>query len=227
MKLATLFTGGKDSTYATYIAIKCGHLPVALIHMTSRNVDSYMFHVVGNELTKLEAKAMELPLEEFETKGEKEKELEDLKFAIKNVKDKYGIDGIITGALASRYQFERISKIASELGLATFNPLWMTDPYFYLKNLIEEGFKPIIISVSSLGLEKEFIGKTIDKEFLEELRKRSEEYGFNLGFEGGEAETAVIDAPIFKYKIIIKDFDIQEDEGRFYMKNIKAEIKKK
>jgi ABC transporter with metal-binding/Fe-S-binding domain ATP-binding protein len=227
MKFATLFTGGKDSTYSTYIAIKCGHEVMALIHMNSKNIDSYMFHVVGRELTTLEAKAMGIPLEEFETSGEKEKELEDLKQALLDVKKKYNIEGIITGALASKYQFERIRKIADELGLATFNPLWKTNIHLYLQNLIKEGFKPIIISVSALGLEKNFVGKVIDEILLEELVRRSEKYGFNLGFEGGEAETAVIDGPIFRKRIVIKEFEIAEDEGRYYMKNIKAELQSK
>ena len=55
MKLAALFTGGKDSTYAIYLAQKQGHEIVCLITVQSENQDSYMFHTPAIELTELQA----------------------------------------------------------------------------------------------------------------------------------------------------------------------------
>ncbi|MCW1292932.1 MAG: diphthine--ammonia ligase [Candidatus Parvarchaeota archaeon] len=227
MRLATLFTGGKDSTYSTYIAKKCGHEVNLLIHLLSKNIDSYMFHAVGNEFARAEASALNIKIEEFETEGEKEKELEDLKNAIKIAKEKYGIEGIISGALMSNYQYTRIKKILDELGLYSFTPLWKTNLKNYLNELIEVGFKPIIISVSAEGLDESFLGKIIDKELLKNLEILSNKYGFNLGFEGGEAETAVLDGPIFEKRLIIENFEIEKDEGKYYIKNVKIRLENK
>lgn len=224
MKLATLFTGGKDSTYSTYIAKKSGHDIVALIHMLSKNKDSYMFHAVANEFAKKEAEAMDIPIEEFETEGEKERELEDLKNAIKEVKGKYGIEGVISGALMSNYQFTRIKKILDELELFSYTPLWKTNLENYMNNLLKEGFVPIIVSVSAEGLTKDFIGRIIDWKTLEELKEISRKYGVNLGFEGGEAETGVLDCPLFTKKLKVERFEIEEDEGKYYMNNVEIKL---
>lgn len=52
-----------------------------------------------------------------------------------------------------------------------------------------------------MGLDKQWLGKVIDKRSLAELTTLSKKYGFNLTFEGGEAETLVIDCPLFSKKL--------------------------
>ena len=63
--------------------------------------------------------------------------------------------------------------------------------------------------------------KTVKSEKLVELSRK---YRFNLGFEGGEAETAVLDGPNFKYRIEIKESSIIKDEGKSYL-NIERAVK--
>ena len=65
MKLGALFSGGKDSTLAIVKARDKGHEVACLISMISKNPESYMFHVPNVHLTKLQAKAMDLPLLTF------------------------------------------------------------------------------------------------------------------------------------------------------------------
>ena len=62
MRLGILFSGGKDSTYATYLAKKFGHEIVCLISIFSKNKDSFMFHTPTINLTKEQAKLMNLPI---------------------------------------------------------------------------------------------------------------------------------------------------------------------
>ena len=52
--------------------------------------------------------ALGLPIIFKTTKGEKERELKDLRVAIKEAKQKYKIQGIVSGALASNYQKTRV-----------------------------------------------------------------------------------------------------------------------
>src|SRR3989344_2786086 len=127
MKLALLFSGGKDSTYAGFIAKKCKHKIVCLITLQSKNQDSYMFHTPSISKTQSQADAMKIPLIIQKTKGKKESELKDLKLAIRFAKKKYKVQGIITGAVESIYQASRIQKICDELNLECFNPLWQKD----------------------------------------------------------------------------------------------------
>jgi len=115
MKIAVLFSGGKDSCYSAYLAKKKGYELVCLITVYSDNQESYMFHTPSVKKTKKQAEVMNLPLVIQKTKGEKEEELKDLKNAISIAKEKYGINTLVTGALHSEYQASRIQKIWTRL----------------------------------------------------------------------------------------------------------------
>ncbi len=216
MKIAALFTGGKDSTYSAFLSSKENEL-VCLMNMSSENNDSYMFHTVGSNLLSMQAEAMDLPLEVYRTKGEKEEELKDLKDFIEKIKGKYGIEGVVSGALASEYQYKRINNILEELNLRSITPLWHINVERYLKDFISDGFKAIIISVSADGLDESWLNKEINEENLGKLIELSKKYRFHLGFEGGEAETAVLDGPNFKYQIKIDQSRIVRDGGKAYL----------
>lgn len=198
MKLAVLFSGGKDSTYAAYLSENEGHEIACLLSMIPGNPESHMFHTPNIELSALQASAIGLPYERFETKGEKEVEVEDLKAAIAAVKEKYGIEGIVSGAIASNYQKGRIDRICLELGLVNRAPLWGSPPGAYIRRFIADGFKAIFTAVSADGLGPEWLGRELDTKALEELEKIGEKYRLNVSLEGGEAETFVIDGPIFR-----------------------------
>ena len=163
MKLAALFSGGKDSTLAMYKAMK-EHEVVCLVSILSENKESYMFHTPNIELTKLQAEAMNIPIIIKSTPGKKEEELEELKQAIKQAKEEYQLDGIITGAVASEYQASRIQKICDELNLKCINPLWGMDQIKLLEEVLQNNFEVIISGVFAYPLTEEWLGKTINKE---------------------------------------------------------------
>jgi len=200
MKLAILFSGGKDSTYALYLAKKFNHEITCLITLDSKNKDSYMFHTPVDNIDNL-AEKLRLPLIKFSTAGVKEKELSDLKKAIQAAIKKYKIQGIVTGAVASTYQSSRIQKICSELDIYCFNPLWQKNQIELLNELVANNFKFKIIKVAADGLDDSWIGKIIDKKSLPNLIELSKKYKFNPAFEGGEAETEIVDCPLFKNDI--------------------------
>ncbi|MDX1533669.1 MAG: ATP-binding protein, partial [Nitrosopumilaceae archaeon] len=91
--------------------------------------------------------------------------------------------------------------------------------------LLEDGFKFIIASVSSDGLDDSWLGKEIDSENLVQLEKLSKKYGFNLNFEGGEAETLVIACPLFSKQIVIQKSHKVWDgyRGRFEIEEAKID----
>ena len=204
MKLASLFSGGKDSTYATYLAKKEGYEISCLISIISKNQDSYMFHTPKIELSKEQAKLMNIPIIQKTTNGEKELELEDLEKAIKQAIKKYKIQGVITGAIESIYQASRIQKICDKLNIECFNPLWQKDQIELLEELIKNKFEVIITKVAAEGLTEAYIGKKLDKNLIKELSSLKGKYEINPAGEGGEFETLVINCPLFKSKLIIK-----------------------
>lgn len=123
MRLAALYSGGKDSTFAVYDSIKNNNEVKYLISIVSKNPESYMFHYPNIKFTRYQAESMNIPWVSRTTKGEKEKELQDLIKAIEGVtKD---VDGLLAGGLASKYQYNRIKGIADSLGLnciVTYSP---------------------------------------------------------------------------------------------------------
>ena len=217
MKCGVLFSGGKDSTYAAYLNKKHGNELSCLITIISENPESYMFHTPSILKVKKQAEVMEIPLIIKKTKGEKEKELVDLEKAIVEAIDKYRIKGIVTGAVASVYQASRIQKICDKLDLECFNPLWQKNPEEYWDELLKNGFEIIITGVSADGLGKEWLGQKIDRKMLNKLKEIERKFGIHLSFEGGEAETFVINCPLFSRELKIENKEISGKKNSWKM----------
>ncbi len=205
MKLGILFSGGKDSAYSAWLAKNLGYELTCLISIFSKNPESYMFHTPSIKQVKKQAQAMEIPLIIQETSGEKEAELKELEKAIEKAKQKYKIQGILTGAIQSVYQASRIQKICGKLNLECFNPLWQKNEEEYLNELIQNNFKTILTGVFAFPLNESWLGKEINKDFIEEIKKLNEKYKIHLAGEGGEYETFVINCPLFKKSLAVID----------------------
>jgi len=208
MKVAVLFSGGKDSMYAAWLARKMGHEIECLITLFSVNKDSFMFHTPGIELTRKQSELMGLPLIIRETAGEKEIELEDLARVIEKAQRKYKLKGIVTGALASEYQASRIGEICKKLGLECINPLWKKNQIELLRELVKNKFEVVISGVAAYPLDKKWIGRRIDEKFITDVAGLAEKYKLNPAGEGGEFESLVVNCPMFKKKLIVKIADI-------------------
>ena len=226
MKLGALFSGGKDSTYAIYKSMK-EHEVVCLIAIKSLNPESYMFHIPAFEHIEKQAEALGIPLILVETKGVKEEELKDLQKAIEDAKEKYKIEGIVTGAVASTYQASRIQKICDELNLKVFNPLWQMKQMELLRDLIKDKFEVIITGIAAYPLNESWLGRKLDEETLKELEKLEKEYKINVAGEGGEFETLVIDSPIHKKRIELVETEKEYSDHNGVLKIKKIELNRK
>lgn len=204
MKLGVLFSGGKDSTYSALLAKKEGYEISCLISLWSKNKDSFMFHTPAIELTKKQSECMKIPLIIQETEGEKENELKDLEKAIKLAVKKYGIKGVVTGAVESVYQASRVQKICNKLKIECFNPLWQKNQIEILEDLIKNNFEVVISGVAAYPLDKKWVGRAIDKKFVEEIRVLSDKYKINPAGEGGEFESLVVNCPLFKKRLNVE-----------------------
>lgn len=221
MKVAILFSGGKDSNFALYEASK-KHEVSCLISMISDNDESYMFQSTGLDFAKIQAKVMNIPIIEFKTKGEKEKELVDLKSAIELAVKKYNIEGIVTGAINSVYQGSRVQTICCDLDLWCFNSLWQKDQVEFLKELVANKFKVMIVGVFSYPFDESYLGRILDDKLIYDLVEMEKKYEVNPAGEGGEIETFVLDSPLFKQEIKVKKFECDYDNyaGNFVIKEV-------
>jgi diphthine-ammonia ligase len=212
MRLGVLFSGGKDSTLALLKAMEKEKV-VCLISIISKNNESYMFHTPNISLTEIQARTIGLPLIQKLTEGRQEEELEDLEAAIREAKEKFKIDGVVTGAIESVYQAERIQRICHSLDLWCFNPLWKGNQQELLEEIVKKGFKVVISGVFAYPLDKSWLGKEIDKKLIAKLVGLEKQYGLSPSGEGGEIETTVLDAPMFLKRIEVVDFEVRAEEN--------------
>ena len=218
MKLASLFSGGKDSTYAIYKAKQAGHNIICLVSIFPQSEESHLLHYPNISYTTLQSTAMNIPqIQSRINTTDAKNELEQLQNILEKAKNDYNIDGIVHGGLFSEYQRIRFETIGNNLNLKVLSPLWHIDQKNYLNELLDSKFKFIITSVTSAGLDKTWLGREITRDDIKQLEVLSAKYGFNLTFEGGEAETFVVDCPLFSSPIqIIKANKIWDGyRGRF------------
>ena len=202
MKLGVLFSGGKDSTLALHMVAEHEEA-VCLITLVSRNPESYMFHTPNIHVTALQAEALGLPLVSQVTEGKKEEELKDLELAITEAMKEHHIEGVVTGAVESVYQAERVQRICSHLDVWCLNPLWKRNQRQLLEELVEKRFSIIISGIFAYPLDETWLGKQIDLDLIGRLVELEKKFGISPSGEGGEIETTVLDAPLFRKRIEI------------------------
>ena len=212
MKAAIAYSGGKDSTRAVYECIKAGNEVCCLLNVVPDTSESYLFHYPNARWTKLQAEALGLPLLSREVRCVSEaEELNAFSDLLAEAVVKYSVNCLYTGAVASQYQRRRFEEAASKVGLKCINPLWGMSGEQILRDLLRLGFKTVIVGVSAAGLGPEWLGRVIDEVAIDDLKEVNRRYGVNLSFEGGEAETFVLDAPIFSKSIEITSSEIYWD----------------
>lgn len=208
LRVAALFSGGKDSSYATWIVQHQGW-DVNLVTVRPSSVDSQMFHHPNVGWTHLQAQAMGLPLEVVEIKDKDE--MTDLQRALAAMKARYRITGLVIGAVASDYQKARFDNMCDAIGLKSYAPLWHKNPKVLVEDLKNAGFRIILAAVAANGLDESWLGQELSAEKWSRLEKLSKLHGIHLTGEGGEYESFVLDAPHFS-----KTIKIQKSRNEWY-----------
>ena len=203
----SLFSGGKDSSWALYRALERG-LEVERLVTVHPAGDSYMYHVPATELAGLAAESVGVPLVEVspddfgaedvpDAGAQGDAELEPLEAALRELAADLpdGIAGLVAGAVESEFQTSRIEAMADRLEADLFAPLWQRDPGELAEAMLAAGFEIRIVQVAAAGLDESWLGRRLDGAALADLRELNREYGVHLLGEGGEFETLVTDGP--------------------------------
>ncbi|WP_134669253.1 diphthine--ammonia ligase [Halorussus marinus] len=203
----SLFSGGKDSSWALYRALEEG-LDVARLVTVHPEGDSYMYHVPATELATLAAESVGIPLvevapDDFEAEAATESgaqgdaELRPLEAALGELDADLegGVAGVTAGAVESEYQTSRIEAMCDRLDADLFAPLWQEDPRELADAMLDAGFEITIIRVAADGLDESWLGRRLDAAALDELEALNERRGVHILGEGGEFETLVTDGP--------------------------------
>lgn len=223
MRVALLATGGKDSVLALYHILQQGYEVAYLATMIPLREDSWMFHYPNIGLIDLFADAVNIPLAKAETSGVKEEEVEDLKKLIQTL----DVEGVVSGAIASNYQKERVDRICRQLNLKSIAPLWHRDQLEILQEILRLRFEVVITGVYAIGFDEGWLGRRIDASVIEDLLRLNKAYGVSIVGEGGEFETLVVDAPFYRKKIrILKAEKVWKGQSGHYLIS-KAQLENK
>ncbi|ORD93898.1 DPH6 [Enterospora canceri] len=230
MRIAALISGGKDSIYTLCQMIDDGHNVVCAIYILNKQeyVDSFMYQTVGNEMIQYIEQALEIDFIYKETTCEvkntdldykpmENDEVEDLFEAIREAKEKYGIDGVCSGAILSQYQRNRVQNICNRLKIESFTPLWQKNQKELLNEMILYGIEARLVKIASPVINKTYLNRTLEdiSEYFEKNHDKMSE--INYCGEGGEYETVVFDCKHYKKKI----------QARTWIKHIHPEDKNK
>jgi ABC transporter with metal-binding/Fe-S-binding domain ATP-binding protein len=203
----SLFSGGKDSSWALSRALAAG-LDVARLVTVHPEGDSYMYHVPATRLADLAAESVGIPLVsvepgDFEAEAatdsgaQGDAELEPLEAALAGLAGDLdgGLAGVVAGAVESEYQASRVEAMADRLDADVYAPLWRRDPRDLADAMLDAGFEIRIVQVAAYGLDESWLGRTLDRDTLADLERLNDEYGVHVLGEGGEFETLVVDGP--------------------------------
>ena len=198
MRVACLFSGGKDSVFTVFCMLTQGFDPILVTIKPEKY--SMMFHHPNIDKTRLQAEA--LGLKQYFLQTDDKHWHKKLKALLKKIK----AEGITAGAIASEYQRRRIEKLGEELGIPTYAPLWHKESE--LMQEVLEYFETYITAVAAEGLDEKWLGKSFSELAKAKIKN------IHPFLEGGEGETFVANAPFFKKRIKIKSWKKKWDKTR-------------
>jgi len=183
MRLASLFSGGKDSTFSIYLAQKQGHEIKCLLTVVPKSAESHLLHHPNLKWAKLQSESMRIPLVSVESDSdETSNELELMKRMLVRAINDYSIEGVVHGGIKSKFQKDNFENICNDLGLHVLSPIWNSEPEQYMNDLLQSNFEFILTSVSSEGLDDSWLGKKLEFDDLERMKTLAKKFHFNLNF---------------------------------------------
>lgn len=204
-----MYSGGKDSTFATYLAHQMGHEISFLVNIVPMDKASWIFHTPNLSIVPKMAEAMDIPMISVVSDGTEEGDMDALKDALEGL----DIDGVVVGALWSDYQWDRMNRVLGELDLIMLAPLWRKDQDMVYDEMVSAGIDAIIVGVFAEGLDERWLGRHIDNTSKDELKVLRSRYGISIMGEGGEYESMTLDSPMFKKRLVINSSNKNVKKG--------------
>ena len=203
VRLGALFSGGKDSTFAIREAARAGHQVCCLMTVHPHSPESPLLHHPGTRIAPLQARSMGLPWYGREAASAEEADESDaLDRVVSRAVAEHHIEGILHGGIRSRFQRGRFGELCGRHSLEAVAPVWGRGAG-YLREIIGAGFRFVIISVSAGGLDGSWLGRVVTADDADRLDSLAASHGLAADFEGGEAETLVVDCPLFEFGIAL------------------------
>jgi len=197
-KVLFSWSGGKDSAIGLYEILKSGKYDIlSLLTTITEDYDRVSLHGVRRVLVEQQARSLGLPIEKVLISRSSSNEGYESKMGEVLTRFKQdGITQVVFGDVslewARKYREDNLSK----LGMRGIFPIWGRNTAELTRSFITMGFQAVITCIDLRVLDKRFVGRTLDKQFLAELPPSADPGG-----ENGEFHSFVFDGPIFKERI--------------------------
>ncbi len=194
MSYVASWSGGKDSCFACYEAVRQGYSISHLVNFISKEFRRVSFHGTEAKLIQLQSQAIGIPLLQKETtlKGYEQ----DFKDTVRSLIPGC-VEGMVFGDICLEEHKDWVEKVCRDLVIKAIEPLWGRSTEQILSSFIDEGFEAVIVSAKSELIDEDWIGRQVDKSFVEYLKRKNVE----ICGENGEYHTLVTNGPIFKRRI--------------------------
>ncbi len=198
------WSSGKDAAYALYVLSQQTEWEVVRL-LTSVNevYQRVSMHGISLPLVQRQAAALGLPLDVlYLPEKVSMEEYETLVTAqLKSYQNQEIVDSVYGDILLEDLKLFREQQLAT-IGMRGIFPLWQRNTKELLLEMIDAGLKTIVICVNEQYLDKSFLGRIIDRDFLADLPANVDPCG-----ENGEFHTFCFDGPMFAHPV---DFTLGE-----------------
>jgi uncharacterized protein (TIGR00290 family) len=212
-KVLLTWSGGKESAMALYELRRSHDYEVAdLLTTVTEDYNRISMHGVQTTVLELQAECLGIGIEKISITQNSSNEEYEAKMRDKLVDyQSRGISSVVFGDIfledVRKYREENLSKI----GMRGFFPLWKRDTTELAHTFIDLGFKAVVTCVDSDVLDRAFVGRVFDKQFLSQLPPTVDPCG-----ENGEFHSFVYDGPIFRKRVAHKKGEVILRDNRFY-----------
>lgn len=220
-RVVASWSGGKESCFSCYKAMSAGFEVSHLLNFVSKN-GRCMSHGLDSKLIVAQARAIGIPIVQREVTWDTYER--EFKNAIRELKQT-GIEGAVFGDVDVQEHKDWVDRVCNELDVKPVMPLWGRDPEQVLTDFIAEGFEAIVIMVKADFFDKHWLGRRVDEDFVNSLRKLKNERGVHLLGELGEYHTFVTNSPLFKKPIkILESKKVFRDKKYWFLDVSRYEI---
>lgn len=206
------WSSGKDSALALYKIQQNPEFEInCLLTSVNQQFQRISMHGVRVELLEQQAESIGIPLEimqipEMPTMEVYENVMQKTLEKLKNKGITHSVFGDIFLEDLRQYREDKLAT----MGFKGVFPIWKIPTHDLIQEFITLGFKTIVVCVNEKYLDKSFVGRIIDQQFIDDLPENVDVCG-----ENGEFHTFSFDGPIFSKPI---DFEIGEIVYRKYEK---------
>jgi diphthine-ammonia ligase len=190
------WSGGKDSCFACYLALGEGYKISHLVNFISQEFKRVSFHGTEARLIRLQSQAIDIPLLQKATTWDGYEQ--EFKEGVRSLLPQ-GIKGMVFGDIYLQEHRDWVERVCGELGIEAILPLWNKDTEKIFTDFVDAGFEAIIVSAKAELMDEEWIGRRVDRKFLEYLKARN----IDPCGENGEYHTLVVNGPLFNQRIEI------------------------